>query len=85
VELNEKPFGFTSLLDRRVVDQSGRSLGHAFELLARRGPDGGLTIEAILVGRTALLRRLGGPAAAATQVPWQAVVEIRDDRIVVRR
>jgi sporulation protein YlmC with PRC-barrel domain len=83
VELSE-PFGFSRLLDRRVVDQSGRSLGHAFELLAREDRDGTLTIEEILVGKAALLRRLHGPGAARTRIPWEAVIEVRDDRIVVR-
>lgn len=88
MELSERssaPFGFTRLLDRRVVDQSGRKLGHAFELLARRDRDGTLTIEQILVGKAALLRRLRGPGAARTRIPWGAVIEVRDEEIVVRR
>lgn len=84
MELSE-PYNFTRLLDRRVVDQSGRSLGHAYELNARRAPDGTFAIETIIVGRAGLLRRLRGTEAAGERIPWEAVAEIRDDCIVVRR
>lgn len=85
MELKEKQFPLTELLDHRVVDQSGRSLGHAFEFLAARDRDGVFAIEAILVGRPALMRRMRGPGSARTQIPWDAVVEVRDGEIVVRR
>lgn len=85
MELSDRPYGFTRLLDSRVVDRSGRRLGHAFEVMARQEPNGALRVEAILVGRAALLRRLKGPAAAALEIPWEAVVEVTDDCIVVQR
>lgn len=36
------------------------------------------------IGRRALLPRLRGPAQRCRGIPWEAVVEVRSERIVVR-
>lgn len=80
----ERPHAFSELMGRRVVDSSGRSLGHVFEARAHWEQDA-LVLDELLLGRRALLRRLRGPAQQCRGIPWEAVVEVRSDRIVVRR
>jgi sporulation protein YlmC with PRC-barrel domain len=85
LELNDGQLAFSDLLGLRVRDQSGRSLGHVFEARAHRERDGAVVLDELMLGRRALLRRLRGPSADAHGIPWEAVIEIRDDEIVVRR
>jgi hypothetical protein len=84
VELSE-PQAFSALVGRKVVDQSGRPLGRIFEARAHPDRDGSLVIEELFIGRRALLERLRGPRHEARGVPWDNVVEIGADRVVVRR
>ncbi len=79
----EGPHALSELIGRRVVDSSGRSLGHVFEARARWENDF-LVLDELLLGRRALLRRLRGPAQECRGIPWEAVVEVGPDRIVVR-
>jgi sporulation protein YlmC with PRC-barrel domain len=84
----------SELLDRKVVTESGESLGRAFDVRARRS---GRTIEitGLCVGRRGLAERLGiGSSRGEAKrhhkvwrrnfVPWDAVVRLEEDRIVVR-
>jgi hypothetical protein len=48
----------SNLLDRRVVTDSGRELGRAFDMRARWTGDG-LVLHALVVGRHGLLERYG--------------------------
>jgi sporulation protein YlmC with PRC-barrel domain len=82
VEL-ERQWAFSELLGRRVVDSSGRSLGHVFEARAHWERDT-FVLDELLLGRRALLRRLRGPAQETRGIPWEAVIEVESDRIVVR-
>jgi sporulation protein YlmC with PRC-barrel domain len=82
VEL-DPPWAFSELVGRRVVDSSGRSLGHVFEARAHWERDT-FVLDELLLGRRALLRRLRGPAQKTRGVPWEAVVAVEPDRIVVR-
>jgi sporulation protein YlmC with PRC-barrel domain len=72
------------LIGRRVVDPSGRSLGHVFEVSAHWERDGTIVFDELLLGRRALLRRLRGPAQQSRGIPWEAVVEVGPAQIVVR-
>jgi sporulation protein YlmC with PRC-barrel domain len=83
VEL-ERPQAFSELIGRRVVDPSGSSLGHVFEVRAHWARDGTIVLDELLLGRRALLRRLRGPAQRCRGIPWEAVAEVGPEQIVVR-
>jgi hypothetical protein len=85
VELKDKPLAFSDLVGVPVDDQSGRSLGRVFEARAHWERDGSIVLDELMVGRTALLRRLRGPRPDAHGIPWAAVIEASPERIVVRR
>jgi sporulation protein YlmC with PRC-barrel domain len=77
---------FSSFLGRVVVTESGRRLGACHDLRASIGR-GRPTVEAIVVGRRGLLEHLGIGKAAQHRpdaVPWEAVVKVEGNRIVVR-
>lgn len=80
----ERPSAFSELIGRRVTDAAGRSLGHVFEVSAHWERDGSIVLDQLLLGRRALLRRLRGPAQRCRGIPWEAVVEVGPERIVVR-
>jgi sporulation protein YlmC with PRC-barrel domain len=85
VELSE-PRGLSELLGRKVVDQSGRRLGRVYELKGRWERDGTIVIEELILDRGGLRRRLRGPGGPEEQaIPWEAVVEMPDETVVVRR
>jgi sporulation protein YlmC with PRC-barrel domain len=85
MELSD-PRALSELLGRRVVDQSGRRLGRVYEAKARWERDGTIVIEALILGRGGLRRRLRGPGGGDTHsVPWDAVIELPDEHVVVRR
>jgi sporulation protein YlmC with PRC-barrel domain len=85
VELTAEPQAFSDLIGLPVNDQAGRSLGRVLDVRARWDRDGSLVLDELMVGRHALLRRLQGPRADARGIPWQNVVEVGRDRLVVRR
>jgi sporulation protein YlmC with PRC-barrel domain len=81
------------LLDRKVVTESGRSLGRAFDVRGESRSDGFVVI-ALVVGQRGLLERLGigNPRRGRRRhkqwdrstVPWEAVLRLQGGRIVVR-
>ena len=84
----------SELVDRKVVTESGKTLGRAFDVRASRR---GSTVEVtgLVVGRRGLLERLGiGPSRGEAGrghkvwkrdlVPWKAVVRLEQKQIVVR-
>jgi sporulation protein YlmC with PRC-barrel domain len=83
VELNIEPHAFSQLIGLPVEDRSGRRIGRVFEARAHWDGDGSIVLDELLVGRRALWRRLRGPGPSASGIPWQAVTEVREDRIVV--
>jgi sporulation protein YlmC with PRC-barrel domain len=85
VELTAEPQAFSDLVGLPVSDQAGRSLGRVFEARAHWDRDGSLVLDELMIGRRALLRRLRGPRPDARGIPWESVVEIGRDRIVVHR
>lgn len=84
MELRGGPGAFSELIGLPVVSDSGCQIGRAFEVRAHWDGDGKLVLDAVLVGRGALWRRLRGPASAAHGIPWRQVSEISSERIVVR-
>jgi hypothetical protein len=69
-----------------VETESGREFGKCHDLRASLGP-GRPQVQAIVVGRTGWLEHLGIRRPSARRrdaVPWEAVVRIEGDRIVVR-
>lgn len=83
MELSEEPKAFSALVGRRVEDRSGRSLGRVFEARGHWERDGSIVLDELMVGRSAFWQRLRGPGVEARGIPWQSVIEIRPDRIVV--
>ena len=83
MELSHKPFALSDLIGKPVCDGSGRRLGRVFETRGHWDREGSIVIDELIVGRRALLRRLRGPGPGAQTIPWEAVAEIADDRIVV--
>ena len=75
---------FSSFLGRMVETESGRRLGRCHDLRATVGR-GRPTVEALVVGRRGLLEHFGVVRMQLRDaVPWDAVVRIEGDRIVVR-
>jgi len=85
VELSD-PRALSELLGRKVVDQSGRRLGRVYEAKAHWERDGTVVLDELVLGGGGLRRRLRGPGGPEKRaVPWEAVVELRDEQVVVRR
>jgi sporulation protein YlmC with PRC-barrel domain len=77
---------FSSIVGRVVETESGRRLGRCHDMRALLGR-GLPRVDALLVGRRGRLEHfgIGTPRAhAPNAVPWEAVVRIEGDRIVVR-
>jgi sporulation protein YlmC with PRC-barrel domain len=77
---------FSSFLGRVVETESGRPLGSCRDLRATIGR-GRPTVEAIVVGRRGWLEHLGIGRPSAHRpdaVPWEAVLKIEGQRIVVK-
>jgi len=77
---------FSSFLGRQVVTESGRKLGTCHDLRATLGR-GRPTVDAIVVGRGGRLEHLGIKPPSSLRrdaVPWEAVVRMDGERIVVR-
>lgn len=74
----------SSLQKRKVETESGDKLGRCHDL---RGELGGttLTVTGLCVGRRAWLAHFGiRTHDQHTTIPWDAVVRIEGDRIIVR-
>lgn len=80
------PGALSELLGRKVVDQSGRRLGRVYEAKGHWERDGTVVIDELILGRAGLRRRLRGPGGPEEQpIPWEAVVDLPDETVVVRR
>jgi sporulation protein YlmC with PRC-barrel domain len=74
---------FSSIQQRKVVTESGRSLGRCHDLRGElRGKK--LVVTGLCVGRKAWLSHLGIGSHEHAVVPWEAVVKLEGKRIVVR-
>jgi sporulation protein YlmC with PRC-barrel domain len=72
----------------RVETEGGRFLGHVFDLRSHGEPEHGETHDArvvneIVYGRLGLLERLGIVQAEPDTIPWEAVKEVRGNKIIV--
>jgi sporulation protein YlmC with PRC-barrel domain len=75
----------SELMGRRVVDQAGRRLGRVYEAKAHWERDGSVVINELILDRGGLRRRLRGPGGPEEQsFPWEAVVELTAEAVVVR-
>lgn len=75
----------SELLGRKVVDQSGRKLGRVREAKAH-WEDGAVVIDELILDRGGFRRRLRGPGGPEEEaIPWEAVVEMPGEQVVVRR
>jgi sporulation protein YlmC with PRC-barrel domain len=83
MELNAEPGAFSELIGLPVEDRLGRRIGRVVEVRAHWSGDGAIVLDELLVGRRALWRRLRGPGGQAPGIPWQAVTEVGENRIVV--
>jgi sporulation protein YlmC with PRC-barrel domain len=72
-----------SLMHRKVVTESGRSLGRIWDLRAERTPRA-LTVTGLVVGRRGMLEHYGVVKRTTPPVPWSDVVRIEGKRIIVR-
>jgi sporulation protein YlmC with PRC-barrel domain len=74
----------SSFIGRKVETESGRRFGRCHDVRATVGR-GTATVEALIVGRRGLLEHFGiVPMRLRDAVPWETVVRIEGDRIVVR-
>jgi sporulation protein YlmC with PRC-barrel domain len=75
----------SELVGRKVVDQSGRRLGRVYEAKAHWEREGTIVVDELILDRGGIRRRLRGPGGPEEQaVPWEAVVELTGDAVVVR-
>ncbi len=85
MELND-PGALSELLGRKVVDQSGRRVGRVYEARGHWEGDGTVVIDELILSRSGMRRRLRGPGGPDRQsVPWESVVDLSDEHVVVRR
>jgi sporulation protein YlmC with PRC-barrel domain len=82
----------SSLIGRDIVTESGRPLGHCHDLRAEL-TSSSLRVTALVVGTRGWLEHygIGAQASASPQrvkdrdtVPWEAIVRIEGNRIIVR-
>ena len=81
-----RPLALSELLGRKVIDQSGRRLGRVYEAKGHWERDGTVVIDELILDRGGLRRRLRGPGGPEEQtIPWEAVVELPDETVIVRQ
>lgn len=71
-----------------VLTESGRFLGHVFDLRSRGEPEHGESreervVNEIVYGRLGLFERLGLTQAEPKTFSWKAVKAIRDNQLIV--
>jgi sporulation protein YlmC with PRC-barrel domain len=77
---------FSSFVGRMVETESGRRLGRCRDMRATLG-SGNPSVEELVIGRRGWLEHfgIGTPRGQSPDaVPWEAVIRIEGDRIVVR-
>lgn len=84
MELSE-PGALSELLGRKVVDQAGRRVGRVYEAKAHWEGDA-VVIDELVLSRSGMRRRLRGPGGPDREaVPWDSVIDLSDEHVVVRR
>jgi len=80
------PGALSELLGRKVIDQSGRRVGRVYEAKGHWERDGTVVIDELILSRGGLRRRLRGPGGPEEHsVPWESVIDLPDEHVVVRR
>jgi sporulation protein YlmC with PRC-barrel domain len=88
----------SDLLKKRVVRENGEKVGHVFDVRVARSPrsmgdrdDQEWRVTGLLVGTRGARERFGithdgttGPRHARAAIPWESVVDIEGDRVIVR-
>ncbi|MFN2569450.1 MAG: PRC-barrel domain-containing protein [Candidatus Dormibacteria bacterium] len=72
----------SGLIDRPVVDTSGRRLGRVFDIEAVI-TGGRPEVSVLLVGRRGFVERLVRSGGVPNGIPWERVVDVRADALVV--
>lgn len=77
---------FLSDLQRSDVEtERGDRLGHLFDVKVAKGDTGAPpTLQALLVGRGGLARRLGVARTRSRQVPVEEIVSFEEGTVVIR-
>ena len=73
----------SSLQGRKVVTESGESLGSLYDLRGELGART-LRVTGLVAGTRGFLEHLGITRRSRTAIPWSDVVRIEGQRIVVR-
>jgi sporulation protein YlmC with PRC-barrel domain len=78
----------TDLQLLKIVTEDGRHLGHVFDLRSQGVPEHGLSskeriITEIVYGTIGLWERLGLKQSKTKTLAWQAVIAIKDRKIIV--
>jgi sporulation protein YlmC with PRC-barrel domain len=82
VELSREELNLSELIGTPVRDNGGRRIGRVYEVRARwRGEE--VVVEAVLVGRSGLLRRLRGSGEEPRGFAWEEIVERSAEGITV--
>ena len=79
----------TDILLAKVEDENGAKYGRVFELRSDGEPEHGITSEsrkitALLCGTSGFLEELGFRPRNITTVPWEAIVDIKRGKIIIR-
>ena len=72
----------------RVQDESGRRIGHVFDLRTEYDParsDRAPVVTGIVYGTVGFLERIGVRRARPRTIAWKSVIEVQPRAIVVRR
>lgn len=95
----DPPITLAQLIRAEVVDESGRRLGHVHDVRVVRDGDPAepdqappYRVEGLVVGPRGIAARLGlssarsaEPLHARDAVPWEQVVGLEPDRVIVRQ
>lgn len=78
----------TDLQFMKIVTEDGRHLGHIFDLRSQGVPEHGLNnkgriITEIVYGTIGLWERLGLKQSKTKTLAWQAVIAIKNGKIIV--
>lgn len=77
-----RPGRLSELIRCQVVRRDGSRLGHLFDIRARRERNA-LVVTEIVFGMPGLIERMGLKKAQTKCVPWDAVLEVGAQRIVI--
>jgi sporulation protein YlmC with PRC-barrel domain len=77
-----RPRRLSELIRCQIVRRDGSHLGHLFDIRARRERDA-LVVTQLVFGMPGLIERMGLKRAKTKCVPWEAVLQVSAQRIVI--